>query len=180
MKTASDVLAFWFDEHGRADWFGAKPEFDSQIATKFAETHAALAKGEGWRWRSTPAGRLAEIIVLDQFSRQLFRGDARAFASDGIALILAQEAVAGGHHQFLAPEGRMFALMPFMHAESAAVQDESMRLYKALGGDDLLKFAQGHADCIARFGRFPKRNAALGRTSTTEEEKYMAETPGMF
>ena len=178
MKTPSEVLKFWFNDHGQADWFGAKPEFDASIAAEFADTHAALAKGEGWRWRTTPSGRLAEIIVLDQFSRQLYRGKGLAFAFDGMALLLAQEAVGGGHHQFVDLTARMFMLLPYMHAESAAVQDESIRLFRAIGNTDFLKYAESHAECIRRFGRFPKRNAALGRTSTAAEEDYLAKAPG--
>lgn len=180
MKTAPDVLKFWFELHGQADWFGGKPEFDAEIADMFADTHAALARGEGWTWRSTPDGRLAEIIVLDQFSRQLFRNGPEAFASDGKALALAQEIVGGGHHNFLTQQKRMFALLPFMHAESALVQAESVRLHVAMGDPDNLKFARGHAEIIRRFGRFPKRNAALGRTSTPEEAAYIASSEGAF
>jgi len=180
MKTADDVLKFWFDDHGQDDWFGARPEFDALIAERFAPTHAAVARGEAWRWRTTPNGRLAEIIVLDQFSRQLFRGRPEAFANDAMALTLAQEAVAGGHHNFVPMPQRMFLLLPYQHSESAAVQAESVRLHTAMGVPDLLKFAEGHAQCIARFGRFPKRNAALGRTSTPEEDAYIASTEGMF
>ena len=180
MRTAQAVLTFWFEEHGPADWFAAKPEFDVLIARSFAGTQAAVARGEGWDWRSTPGGRLAEIIVLDQFSRQLFRGQAKAFASDPMALALAQEAVAGGHHNFVSPERRGFFLMPFMHAESTLMQQESVRLHMALGNPDQLKFAQAHADVIQRFGRFPRRNAALGRASTQEEEAYIISSQGMF
>lgn len=181
MKTPEDVLRFWFVDHGQADWFGAQPEFDAAIAEQFAETHAAAARGETWRWRTTPEGRLAEILVLDQFSRQLFRGRAEAFAHDGMALTLAQEAVAGGHHSFLpAMPQRMFLLLPYQHAESAVVQAESVRLHLAMGVPEMMKFAEGHAQCIARFGRFPKRNAALGRTNTPEEEEYIATSEGMF
>lgn len=180
MKSAADVLKFWFEDHGRDDWFGGKPEFDAEIAAAFTDTHAALVRGEGWGWRGTPDGRLAEIIVLDQFSRQLFRGRPEAFASDGMALALAQEAVGGGHPNFLPMPQRIFFFLPFMHAESVAMQAESVRLHTALGSPDLLKFAEGHAACVRRFGRFPKRNAALGRTSTPEELAYMAETDGMF
>ena len=181
MKTADDVLKFWFGDHGQEDWFGAKPEFDALIAAEFAETHAAAARGEAWRWRTTPTGRLAEIIVLDQFSRQLFRGQAAAFANDPMALTLAQEAVAGGHHNFLpAMPRRMFMLLPYQHAESAVVQAESVRLYTAMGVPEMMKYAEGHAECIARFGRFPKRNAALGRTNTPEEADYIATRKGMF
>jgi uncharacterized protein (DUF924 family) len=180
MKTARDVLDFWFVRHGQEDWFGAKPEFDALIAAEFGDTHAALARGEGWTWRSTAEGRLAEIIVLDQFSRQLFRGRGEAFAHDDMALVLAQEAVAGGHHNFLPMPQRMFLLLPYQHAESPVVQAESVRLHTALGDPEVLKFAEGHAACIKRFGRFPKRNAALGRQSTEQELEYIASTEGMF
>ena len=180
MRSARDVLSFWFDQHGQPDWFGGKPEFDAAIADNFTDTHAALARGEGWTWRSTTEGRLAEIIVLDQFSRQLFRGRPEAFASDGKALALAQEAVAGGHHNFLDVPQRMFTLMPYMHAESLAVQQESVRLFTALGDAEALKAARGHIELIRRFGRFPKRNEALGRVSTPEEAEYCRVTEGMF
>jgi uncharacterized protein (DUF924 family) len=180
MKTAADVLQFWFEDHGQDDWFGAKPEFDAEIADGFAETRAAVARGEAWGWRSVPEGRLAEIIVLDQFSRQLFRGAAEAFATDPMALALAQEMVAGGYHNFLPPPRRGFALMPFMHAESPLVQAESVRLHMALGDPEQLKFAEAHAEVIRRFGRFPRRNAALGRDSTADEIAYMAAGTGMF
>src|SRR5882724_8050745 len=133
MKSAADVLNFWFVEHGQADWFGGKPEFDAAIADRFTPTHAAIARGEGWDWRSTAEGRLAEIIVLDQFSRQLFRGQAKAFATDGMALALAQEAVGGGHHHFVPMPNRMFFLLPFMHSESPLMQQQSLRLHMALG-----------------------------------------------
>lgn len=180
MKSAADVLNFWFVEHGHTDWFGGKPEFDAAIAEQFSDTHAAIARGEGWDWRSTADGRLAEIIVLDQFSRQLFRGKAKAFATDGQALALAQEAVGGGHHQFVPMPKRMFFLLPFMHAESLAMQRESVRLHMALSSPDNLKFAREHAEVIERFGRFPRRNAALGRETTVEEEAYIVSTQGAF
>lgn len=180
MKTAADVLVFWFEQHGPDDWFAARPEFDALIAEQFSETHAAVARGEAWRWRDTPDGRLAEIIVLDQFSRQLFRGNAKAFATDGMALVLAQEGVRGGFHNFLPPPKRSFMLMPFMHAESEAVQAESVRLFTALGSTEQLQYAHGHADCIRRFGRFPKRNQALGRVSTPDEIAYIDSNEGMF
>jgi uncharacterized protein (DUF924 family) len=110
----------------------------------------------------------------------LFRGQAQAFAADGMALALAQEMVGGGHHNFVTPAQRMFVLLPFMHSESPLMQQESVRLHTALGSSDNLKFAQGHADLIRRFGRFPRRNAALGRTSTPEELDYMTNGKGMF
>jgi uncharacterized protein (DUF924 family) len=180
MTSPAEINKFWFEEHGQADWFGGKPEFDAAIAARFTRTYEAVARGEGWNWRTTPAGRLAEIIVLDQFSRQLFRGKAQAFATDRMALALAQEAVSGGHHNFLPLPQRMFMLLPFMHAESAAMQRESIRLHTALGDPDHLKYAREHAEVIERFGRFPRRNAALGRTSTEDEEAYIVATQGAF
>lgn len=181
MKTARDILDFWFVQHGRDDWFGASATFDAAITEQFGDTYAAVARGEAWGWRSTPEGRLAEIIVLDQFSRQMFRGAGEAFATDRMALTLAQEAVAGGHHNFVpAMPQRMFMLLPYQHSESALVQAESVRLHIALGDSEMLKYAEGHADVIRRFGRFPKRNAALGRESTPAELEYIASTEGMF
>jgi uncharacterized protein (DUF924 family) len=175
MLTAEDVLDFWFVEHGKEQWFGGGPEFDKKLADRFAATHAAVSRGEAWRWRVTPEGRLAEIIVLDQFSRQLHRGSARAFAQDPMALVLAQEAVAGGHDQQL-PLGpqRQFLYMPYMHSESLVVHEETMRLFTDLGSDEALQYEKAHVACLERFGRYPRRNAVLGRVSTPEEAEYIA------
>ncbi|MET3898728.1 uncharacterized protein (DUF924 family) [Devosia sp. UYZn731] len=175
MRTAADIIAFWFEQHGPDDWFGGKAEFDAEIAEGFAQTHAHVAKGEAWQWRATGVGRLAEIIVLDQFSRQLFRKRPEAFAQDKMALVLAQEAIAQGADEVVSPVQRPFFYLPFMHAESLPVQDEGLKLYSALGDADQLGFMQKHHDCIAQFGRFPVRNAALGRASTPEEVDYLAQ-----
>jgi uncharacterized protein (DUF924 family) len=180
MKPAEAVLNFWFVEHGQDDWFGAKPEFDARLAATFGETHLAVAAGEAWHWRQTPEGRLAEIIVLDQFSRQLHRGDAKAFGSDAMALALAQEAVAGGHDQALEVQRRMFLYMPYMHSESLVVHEESVRLFTSLGMEETLKYELAHVEVLKRFGRYPRRNAALGRTSTSVELEYCASGEGMF
>ncbi|MHA6689941.1 DUF924 family protein [Devosia sp. A449] len=174
MRSAEDVTKFWFVEHGMEDWFGGKPEFDAALAAEFADTLPRVALGEAWEWRQTPEGRLAEIIVLDQFSRQLHRGLPEAFAQDKMALALAQEAIAAGADQAIAMERRMFLYMPFMHAESLVIQDEGCKHF-AQFGEESLKFMTGHRDCIARFGRFPFRNKALGRESTPDELAYMAE-----
>ena len=180
MKTADDVLTFWFVNHGETDWFGAKPEFDTLLANEFVETHAAVARGEAWSWRQTPSGRLAEIIVLDQFSRQLHRRQAAAFAADAMALVLAQEAVAGGHDKALEPRRRTFLYMPYMHSESLSVHEEAMRLFNAFGNEEVLKYEIAHRDCLLRFGRYPRRNEALARASTASEVEYMASGTGMF
>ncbi|MDB5621521.1 MAG: hypothetical protein JWR39_84 [Devosia sp.] len=175
MKTADDVLQFWFTEHGREDWFGGKPEFDQQLAQRFADTHPHVARGEAWTWRRTPAGRLAEIIVLDQFSRQLHRGSREAFACDPMALALAQEAIAAGADHGVDAIRRPFFYLPFMHSESPVIQREGVRLYQALGDPEQLEFQLQHLHAIERFGRFPFRNKALGRLSTPEEQQYIAQ-----
>lgn len=180
MKTAADVLKFWFVDHGREQWFGGGPDFDAKLTAEFAETHLAVAAGEAWSWRKTSDGRLAEIIVLDQFSRQIYRGQARAFASDPMALALAQEAVAGGHDQQLEQQRRMFLYMPYMHSESLVVHEEALRLFAALGIKDTLDYELAHQDVLRRFGRYPRRNAALGRTSTSVEAEYCASDEGKW
>lgn len=175
MQSAQDVLQFWFVDHGKEDWFGGKAEFDAALAAQFSELHPPVARGEAWMWRETPEGRLAELIVLDQFSRQLHRGSAEAFAQDKMALVLAQEAIATGADDAVPREQAAFIYMPFMHAESLVIQEEGVKLFTANGDADQLDFMIKHRDTIARFGRFPKRNEALGRQSTAEEIAYMEE-----
>lgn len=175
MRSAAEIIAFWFIDHGPDDWFGGKPAFDAALAQQFAETHFHVARGEAYTWRGTAEGRLAEIIVLDQFSRQLHRGSPLAFAQDSMALALAQEAVAQGADQQLDPVRRPFFYLPYMHSESLVIHDEAMRLYTALGAADQLDFETRHRAAIARFGRFPFRNRVLGRQSSPQELAYMAE-----
>lgn len=174
MQSPDAIISFWFVEHGYDDWFGGEAAFDAKC-TRFLDLHAEVARGEAWAWRETPEGRLAELVVLDQLSRQLHRDSPVAFAQDKMALALAQEAIAGGHDSAVARDWAIFFYMPFMHAESLVIQDEGVRLFEAHGDENALKFMQAHRDTIARFGRFPFRNKALGRTSTPEEEAYMAE-----
>lgn len=175
MHKPDDIIQFWFVDHGPDDWFAGKAEFDALIAELFAPTHEAVARGEAWHWRKTAEGRLAEIIVLDQFSRQLFRKRPEAFAQDKMALALAQEMVAQRLDLTFEQPRRGFIYLPYMHAESALVQAESVRLYEALGDENQLNYAKAHKDTVDRFGRFPFRNAPLGRQTTPEEEAYMAE-----
>lgn len=174
MLGPDDVLAFWFNESRPEDWFSGDPAFDARLTARFADLQASVHKGEAYGWRGTPDGRLAEIIVLDQFSRQIFRGQARAFASDPMALALAQEAVAQGLDHRLEPVRRGFLYMPYMHSESLAIHEEAMRLFTALGGENL-PYEIEHRDTLLRFGRYPARNAALGRESTDEEKAFLAE-----
>lgn len=174
MQGPQALIDFWFVEHGYDDWFSGEPEFDAKC-DRFTALHAEVARGEAWAWRETPEGRLAELILLDQFSRQLHRGRPEAFAQDKMALALAQEAVAGGHDMAVHKDWVMFFYMPYMHAESLVIQEEGVKLFTAMDNEDALKFMIAHRDTIARFGRFPFRNKALGRQSTPEEEAYMAE-----
>jgi uncharacterized protein (DUF924 family) len=172
-----DILRFWFDEIAPAQWWKVDPDFDAMIARRFGALHAAAVQGELFQWREDADGRLAEVIVLDQFSRNIHRGTPSAFAADPMALALAQEAVAGGHDLRLAPEQRIFLYMPYMHSESRRVHEEAERLFTALGIQDNLDFERRHRAIIERFGRYPHRNAILGRPSSAEELAFL-ETPG--
>ncbi|WP_439107824.1 DUF924 family protein [Congregibacter sp.] len=178
MESADAVLDFWFEEAGAKRWFKQSDAFDALCRERFLPTLEAARLGECWEWRSTPEGRCAEVIVLDQFSRNLFREGPRAYAQDGIALVLAQEAVARGDDLRMSDDQRYFSYMPYMHSESLAVHKEGLRLFEALGNGDALRYAIAHEKVIAEFGRYPTRNADLGRTSTAEEEQYLANRKG--
>lgn len=176
----TSVLHFWFREVTPAQWWKADPDFDRTIGERFASVHRAAIRGELSAWRTGPAGRLAEVIVLDQFSRNLFRGTARAFAADPVALVLAQEAIAGGHDQALQAQERSFLYMPFMHSESAIIHQAAVRLFEALGLQSTLDFELRHKAIIDRFGRYPHRNALLGRESTAEEVQFLMQPGSSF
>ena len=171
--TPARVLQFWFEEHGPADWFSSSEDFDARVRDAFSRTHAQAVANELSDWRRTPEGRLAEIIVLDQFSRQLYRRQARAFAADGQALALAQELVRRGEDRVLREERRLFAYLPFVHSESLALQEQAVALSATLG-EEAERHAREHRALIVRFGRYPHRNAALGRDDTAEEARYLA------
>ena len=172
-----DVLRFWFGEITPPQWWKVDDAFDRLIATRFGVLHRQAALGELWGWRADAKGRLAEIIVLDQFSRNIHRNTPLAFAQDPMALALAQEAVAGGALEQLSAVERTFACMPYMHSESALVHVEAERLFRANGVEDNLNFELRHKAIVDRFGRYPHRNAVLGRVSTPEEVAFL-EQPG--
>jgi uncharacterized protein (DUF924 family) len=185
---AAQVLAFWFGEPGsaehgkaRAAWFRKDPAFDAEIRRRFLALHAAAALGERDRWRESPGSLLALLIVLDQFSRNLYRDDARAFSQDAMALACAQEMIARGWDTQRLPVERQFVYLPFEHAEDLAMQDRSIALFTALEEfpetRGLTQWAEKHRVIVRRFGRFPHRNAALGRPSTPEEIAFLKE-PG--
>lgn len=178
MSTSDEILRFWFDEAGPKRWFSASDDFDELCRDRFQDTLEAATLGECWEWRYTPEGRCAEIIVLDQLSRNLFRGAPRAFSQDGMALVLAQEAVARDDDMRMNKDQRYFSYMPYMHSESLAVHDEALRLFKRLGDAQALRYEVAHREVIERFGRYPARNVALGRESTPEELAYLGTHSG--
>lgn len=168
--TADDVLTFWFDELEPKQHFKRSDAVDRLIHDRFLDTYARVVAGETDAWRDSPDGRLAEIIVLDQFARNLFRDQAQAFAADPLALALAQEMVRRGDDASLPETRRVFAYMPYMHSESLQVHDTALQLFD---GTPNLDFEIRHRDIIERFGRYPHRNEALGRESTAEELEWM-------
>ena len=177
MTTPALILDFWFAEIPPAQWWAKSDDFDRVVEARFGAVLQAAACCELYAWRATPAGRLAEVIVLDQFSRNIHRGDARAFANDALALGLAQEAVAAGADQALLPAQRAFIYMPYMHSESAVIHALAVALFSQPGLEGNLDFELRHKAIIDRFGRYPHRNALLGRASTAEEIAFL-QTPG--
>ena len=183
----ADVLAFWFGEPpgpSRAEWFRKDPAFDQQIRDRFAELHKRAARGELDAWRASPDSMLALVIVLDQFSRNMYRGDARAFAQDARARDCAHQALARGDDEVALPVHRQFLYLPLEHSEDMADQDlcvERMRLLDAFAETKgLVKWAESHRDIVRRFGRFPHRNAALGRATTAEEAEFLKRPGSSF
>lgn len=174
---ANAVLAFWFEGLAPAQWWRVDAAVDAKVCARFGPLHASLAEDVPLIWLATPERALAAILVLDQFSRNIHRGDAKAFAQDDKARALAEAAIDKGHDRALPPERRHFLYMPFMHAESIVDQERSVALFATLG-EDLLKHARDHKAVFDRFGRFPKRNAALGRENTPGEEDYLKDNAG--
>jgi uncharacterized protein (DUF924 family) len=196
MENATDpesVLSFWFgalDAHGRADaqhqarWWSKDASFDSEVRSRFELLYRAAVGGELQTWLDAPRSRLAYIIVLDQFSRNMFRDAAGMFAADALALAATQQGVAREHDRALALHERVMFYMPLMHSEQLTDQERCIALLSALSGEssDLgrslmlnhIGFAERHRDIVRKFGRFPHRNAVLGRTSTPEEAEFLA------
>lgn len=174
---ADHILHYWFDELQPRDWWRKDEDIDRSITRRFGATLQAAAAGELFAWRDCPRGRLAEIIVLDQFPRHIHRDTPQAFATDAMALVLAQEALRAGADLTLQGAERAFLYMPYMHSESMTMQDLSVQLFDQAGLEDNLRFALAHRDIIARFGRYPHRNAVLGRESSAAELAFL-EQPG--
>jgi uncharacterized protein (DUF924 family) len=171
---AQDVLHFWFQEVTEKQRFAKNDALDATLSKRFGATLQAAVRGELSDWRATAAGSLAEIVVLDQFSRNLYRDTPAAFAQDPQALTLAQVLVASGQDQMLDTVQRSFAYMPYMHSESLWVHVQALPLFTQPGLENTLAFEQRHQIIIAQFSRYPHRNAILGRQSTTEELTFLA------
>lgn len=187
--TADEVLAFWFGEAGanepRAEWFKKDAAFDAAIRQRFGPTIELALEGGLLDWSHRPDSSLARILLLDQFTRNAFRDTPRAFEGDPLALAEARAMVASGRDRQLPPLRQAFVYLPFEHAEDLAMQDESVRLFGQLTAldparADMLDYARRHRDVIARFGRFPHRNASLGRASTPEEQAFLAQPGSRF
>ena len=180
MPQSASILHFWFEELTPKQHFAKDASLDETIRTRFRDTLEAAARCELYAWRTTAEGRLAEILVLDQFSRNVWRDTPRAFAQDALALALAQELVASGQDRSLPPAQRVFAYMPHMHSESALVHEQAAALFSQPGMEGNLDFELRHKAIIDRFGRYPHRNAILGRTSTPQELAFLSEPGSSF
>lgn len=178
-----DVRDFWFDQERKA-WFDKNPAFDEEIRRRFLSLYELGAAGKLQTWNQTPAGCLALILLLDQFARNMFRGSAKAFAADPLARDAARAILDNAWDKAMTPDERMFAYLPFEHSESLADQERCLVLMQEIAGfpetADLPKWAEAHLVIIRRFGRFPHRNAALGRASTPEEVEFLKQPGSSF
>ena len=176
-QTPEYVIDFWFNAIDSKLWFKKDNEFDLMLTAQFSQLQQSASCSELFHWRTNAEGRLAEIIVLDQFSRNIHRDTPLAFASDPLALALAQEAVANSCLEQLDPVKQSFLLMPYMHSESAAIHEVAVALFHSTGMDKTIDYELRHQSIIKKFGRYPHRNHILGRASTPEEIEFL-NTPG--
>ena len=180
MTTPEDVLGFWFGEARPEQWFKKDEAFDATVRRRFLALHEVLAAKPSEALFADARTALAAVIVFDQMSRNMFRGSPQAFAADARALELADAAIARGFDRGLTKDERQFLYLPFEHAESAEVQARSVALFAELGDAEASKWAEVHKAIIDRFGRFPHRNAVLGRTSTAEEAEFLKQPDSSF
>ena len=175
-----DIIQFWYTEITPRNWFMKDLGFDAMLKRRFSHIHQQAVAGELSSWRSKPLGQLAEIIVLDQFSRNLFRNSPQTFAYDGQALVLAQTAIAKQADLVLQPLQKAFFYMPFMHSESAIIHQQAMQLFNQPGLEDNYKFELKHKVIIDQFGRYPHRNAILDRPSSVAELNFLSQPGSSF
>lgn len=174
------ILEFWFEEIDRSQWWIKDEKFDESMRQRFLALHRKAVHCELYEWRTTSLGALAEIIVLDQFSRNMFRDRPESFAYDAMALTLAQTAISVGFDAELSPEKRTFFYMPFMHSESLVIHSVAETLFADLGNSSAIDFENRHRAIIEKFGRYPHRNKILGRVSTPEEEAFLRQPGSHF
>lgn len=179
-KDWKKVIDFWFNPDNTPFWFKKSEEFDEKIKNNFEDIWKEASEGLLFEWRQTIEGRLAEIIVLDQFSRNLCRNSPLAFAQDSMALVLAQEALSKPEFSELTTEKKKFMIMPFMHSESEGIHKEAVKHFEELGDDYTTKYEYLHKDIIDRFGRYPHRNEVLNRESTQEELEFLKQPGSSF
>lgn len=172
MTTVQDVLRFW-REAGMGKWFGGGPAFDEECRVAFLDAHFAASRREYEHWMDDADGALALVLLLDQIPRNVFRTSAHSYATDPLALHYATRAIGAGFDEQVDPALRFFLYLPYEHSENLRDQDRAVELIAALGNANLLGYAKAHRDVIARFGRFPHRNAALGRSSTPDEQAWL-------
>jgi uncharacterized protein (DUF924 family) len=168
-----DILDFWFEQISTDDWFANNELFDLKMVEKFIVIHSQAISGELFRWRDEPLGRLAEIILIDQFSRNIYRGEPKSYASDSMALVLAEEGIRNNIQKNFETKHKQFLYMPFMHSESKLIHEIAVKLFSEPGLEKSLSHELAHKSIIDRFGRFPERNMLLGRVNTPEEEIYL-------
>lgn len=176
-KMYTEIMKFWFEETEPAQWWKKDENLDRKIIERFSALHRYATRCELFEWRKDARGRLAEIVVLDQFSRNMFRGSPLSFAHDALALALAQEAVSAGSDTALTPVERSFLYMPFMHSESLKIHEVAVDLFRKNGIQSNLDYELKHKAIIEQFGRYPHRNSILGRESTQEEIEFLKQ-PG--
>lgn len=175
IASADEIIAFW-EAAGPPKWFAKDEDFDAEIRERFGPAYQAASDGRLDEWEVTPQGSLALLILLDQFPRNMFRGTKDVYRTDRKALLLAERAIERRHHEAFDPPMRRFFFLPVQHAEDLAAQDRAVALSEEAGDADGVKWARHHRDIIARFGRFPHRNALLGRESTPEEAAFLEES----
>jgi uncharacterized protein (DUF924 family) len=175
-----EILKFWFEDLEPKQWWIKDLELDQLIIARFSEIHTRAICCELSGWRKTAQGRLAEIIVLDQFSRNMFRGSPLSFAYDALALVLSQEAISSGADQRLTPVERNFIYMPFMHSEALQIHEDAEELFRSNGQQGNFDYELKHKVIIERFGRYPHRNKVLGRESTDDEIEFLQQPGSSF
>ena len=175
-----EIIDFWFSELEPQQWWQKDEDFDLMIRARFGKLHDQAKAGELFQWRETASGSLAEVIILDQFSRNIYRGEPESFSCDPMGLALAQVAISKGLDSELPESQRVFLYMPFMHSESPLIHIEAVRLFESIGDSNNLDFEHKHKAIIDRFGRYPHRNSILGRQSTQEEIQFLKQPDSGF